>query len=351
MKNGYFHRVQAETPTRFWVNNPTINESVLAIEAGAEYCTTNPTYAAKMLRHPEMKAIGKTLLAKAVKDFSDDSLAAACVQRNIVRQIMPVFMDIYRKSEGTKGWVSIQGDPEKEDDPEEILREAELGLKLEKNYIAKVPVTGSGIAAIRTLSSDNVPVIATEIMSLSQAVNICEVYSEAVRGKNNPAPIYVTHITGIFDQQLGEWKKKSGADITDEVLWYAGLLAGRKQYRILKERKYPVTILGGGARGLHHFTEFVGADMHITINLSGTADRLIESNPPVENKFDKPVSGKIVEELLEKVPTFKAAWEEDGLSVDEYADFPPVALFRSMFLEGWHKLLTEVKEYRSESQI
>jgi transaldolase len=46
---GYFRRVQAETPTRFWINNPTPAETRLAIEAGATACTTNPTFAAKLI--------------------------------------------------------------------------------------------------------------------------------------------------------------------------------------------------------------------------------------------------------------------------------------------------------------
>ena len=33
--NTYFHRVSKQTPTRFWVNNPTLTEAKKAIEAGA----------------------------------------------------------------------------------------------------------------------------------------------------------------------------------------------------------------------------------------------------------------------------------------------------------------------------
>ena len=347
MKQGYFHRVQDLTPTRFWVNNPTVSESALAIDAGAEYCTTNPAYASKMLIHPEMAEEGKAVLEQAVLKYTDDSLAASYVQREMVKKIMTPFMAVYQESGGTRGWVSIQGDPEKEEDPSEILKEAEEGLRLEKNFIAKVPVTASGLEAIKTLAAEKVPVIATEVMSLSQAVNVCELYTEAITGRPNPAPLFVTHITGIFDQRVKQWQEETKADIADETLWYAGIIAGRKEYKIIKERKYPVTLLGGGARGLHHFTEFVGADMHITINWKGTADKLIETNPEVINAFEKPIPEIITEELLEKVPYFKAAWNEEGLSIKEYADFPPVALFRSMFLDGWKKLLAMVGESRN----
>jgi len=39
---GYFHHVQAQTMTRFWINNVTREETRLAIEAGARGCTQNP---------------------------------------------------------------------------------------------------------------------------------------------------------------------------------------------------------------------------------------------------------------------------------------------------------------------
>ena len=39
--------------------------------------------------------------------------------------------------------------------------------------------------------------------------------------------------------------------------------------------------ISGGARGLHHFTEMVGADAVVTINWQGTADTLIQQDPVV----------------------------------------------------------------------
>ena len=44
MAKGYFHRLHQETPTRLWINNPTLEEADLAIDAGAISCTTNPSY-------------------------------------------------------------------------------------------------------------------------------------------------------------------------------------------------------------------------------------------------------------------------------------------------------------------
>ena len=60
----------------------------------------------------------------------------------------------------------------------------------------------------------------------------------------------------------------------------------------------------------------------------------------------QPVPEKVIDELLEKLPDFKRGYLEDGLSVDEFAEFGPVQLFRSVFLKSWHSVLDMVKERR-----
>ena len=52
MKDAYFHRVMAQSPTMFWVNNPTREQADLALSHGALGCTNNPSYTQKMLDHP-----------------------------------------------------------------------------------------------------------------------------------------------------------------------------------------------------------------------------------------------------------------------------------------------------------
>lgn len=48
MKQDYFHRVAALTPTKMWINNVTPQEAEWAIAAGAMGCTQNPAYTPKM---------------------------------------------------------------------------------------------------------------------------------------------------------------------------------------------------------------------------------------------------------------------------------------------------------------
>ena len=162
MSEGYFKRVTQYTPTRMWINNPTLSETNKAIAAGAVSCTTNPTYCGKMLANPEMRDIVLSLIGEGCRMYSDASDIAAFAQRKSVKLLMDKFLPVYEAAGGVNGFVSLQGVPFKEDDPANIINEALKDLALGKNFIAKIPTTEAGLEAIKYLCARNVPVIATD---------------------------------------------------------------------------------------------------------------------------------------------------------------------------------------------
>ena len=121
------------------------------------------------------------------------------------------------------------------------------------------------------------------------------------------------------------------------------------QYATLERPGFgDIIILGGGARGIHHFTELVGSNAHVTINWQPTATDLISTNPPIQYRMECPSPAFMVDELKEKCPAFRAAYDEEGLAVDEFAAFGPVNLFRLMFCDGWSKLVAAIGTRQSE---
>jgi len=345
MNLGYFLRVTKQSPTRLWINNPTRKEADLAIAAGAISCTTNPAYAMKMLQREEQNYI-TGIIDEAIKNTRDQDEAADLIQQKLVKSLLDIFLSIYKKAPGKQGFVSIQGDPYCDKDANHIYNEALRHCKLGKNLIVKIPATKAGLEAIEALIAEDVPIIATEVMSIAQAVYTCEMFQRVSKKCGKYPAFYLTHITGIFDEHLQNVVKRDNIKITQDLLCQAGCIVARKQYKILKERKYPGIMLGGGARGLHHFTEFVGSDMHITINWEGSADKLIESDPPVIYRINTPTPQYVIDELLEKLPDFRKAYFEDGLTINELADYGPIVLFRNSFIKGWDYLLKTVEEQR-----
>jgi len=348
MEENYFLRVKELSPTRLWINNPTPAEADKAILAGAIGCTTNPTYAMKQILKEDEKDYVLNIVDEVVKDVKDDNEACNLIQQKLVKRILNKFLPLYERNPGKEGFVSIQGNPLADDDADHIIEEALQYRKLEKNFITKIPATKVGLKALEALIPEDMPMIATEVMGIAQAVYTCEMYQRVSKKCGKHPPFYLTHITGIFDEHLRNVVKRDSIDISPDVLWQAGCIVARKQYKIFKERKYPGIMLSGGARGLHHFTELVGSEMYITINWIGTADKLIKADPPVVYRMFNPAPQKIIDELLEKIPDFRKAYIEDGLSVDEFKGFGPVALFRDSFLKGWTYMLKIIQERRKK---
>lgn len=347
-KEAYFQRVTRLTPTRFWINNPTRQHADWAIENGAVGCTNNPSYSQKMVDHPVEGEYARKLMDEAIRESDSDDEAAVIFQQKLVAPILEKFRPVYEKSNGREGYVSIQGDPINEDDPQVVIKEALWNRKLGKNVCCKIPTTTSGLKAMEQLVGEGVPLNATEIFGVSQMIDLCDTY-ERVSKKSGKKPIlYMSHIAGIYDDHFRNCVERDQIDISPDVLWQAGLAVARKVYKIMKERGYSAIFVAGGARGLHHFTEMVGSDVCVTINWEGTADELLKTDPPVVYRLFNPVPQKVIDELMEKLPDFRRGYLEDGLKREEFEDFGPVQLFRSSFIKSWRRVLGLIAERRAE---
>lgn len=343
----YFIRVTEQSPTMFWINNPTRRQADLALENGALGCTNNPSYTQKMLDHPEEHDYALKFLDEALAETDNDWEAAEIFQRKMVEPIAEKFMPLYEQSGGQHGYVSIQGDPINEDDPDVVIRDAFANRKVSPNICCKIPTTTSGLKAIETMIENDIPINATEIFGVSQFVHICETYQRVSQKSGHKPRFYMSHIAGIYDDYLGNYVKEHNVDISSDVLHQAGLAVARKVYKLMVEREYPCVFIGGGARGLQHFTEMVGGKVCITINWEGTADKLIEQNPPVVYRLFNPVAGHVIDELMEKLPDFRRGYLDDGLEPEEFEHFGPVQLFRSMFVKSWGRAIEIIKERRA----
>ena len=349
MITDYFKRVSRLTPTKFWINNVTREEARWAIEAGAVGCTQNPSYTWKMLTHPTDSAHARELLNQALKESANDNEVECILQRKLVKEIADVFLPVYQASHGEHGYVSIQGDPIHEEDPEVIIHEGRLNREMGPNVMIKIPATKAGLDAMDVLISENTPINATEVMGLNQALEICRMYERISRQTGKKPKIYYSLITGIYDEYLQQWVKGQGIEVSGDLLYVAGLAIAKKTYQITKSHWPEIGYIGGGLRGLQHFTEMVGADVCITMNWQGQADELLKLNQPVVSRFFNPIPELFIDELLEKIPEFARAYKANGLTVEEFGEYGPVEYFRHMFVHAWENATQLIKTVRSET--
>lgn len=349
MSKTYFHRVQAETPTRFWINNPTLEQAKLAIEAGAIGCTTNPSYVSKLFGSEDDLRIVLRAIDLLLPYEKNDCLVAQKVQQMMVARLADLFLPMYKKSGGKEGLVTIQGDPFAETDTRLIIEEGLENRRIGENICIKIPVTTWGIEAISAMVERNIPTMATEVMGLSQAVSICEEYQRVSKESGNAPSFYVTHITGILDDHFKRVIKANNLVLDEKLVKYAGLSIAKKEYELLKARNYPGILIGGGARKLEDFTELVGGDLHITINWTGTAETLIEADKDAVSRIGENLSEKEMQILREQLPDYARAFDVDGMHSGEYYDYGGVELFRTSFQKGWNELLALIAERRRKA--
>lgn len=342
----YFERVAQQTPTRFWINNVTRAQAQMALDAGAVGCTQNPAYTWKILTGDE-KDYAVSIMDKLLAEEKDDNTVVVSLQRTLVRGVAKYFEPLYEASGKKLGYVSIQGDPFHED-CDTIVKWGRFNAEGCPNIMLKVPVTVEGLKAIGILLKEGYPINATEVMSLRQAADLCNVYKEATAGMENPPVCYYSHIAGIFDEHIAALVKERGIDIYPDYVWQAGIACAKKIYQITKTIAPEVGMISGGARGLQHFTEMVGANASVTINWKGTADKLLEQNAPVVQRFLQPTPHDVIDQLCEKIPEFRQAYEMHAIEPEDYEEYGPVVRFRTSFETAWKNTLEFVKNRRAE---
>ena len=156
MSSEYFHRVNKETPTRFWINNPSAEDMERAIAAGAINCTTNPAYCSKLLQSDPDYIRG--VIDRVIEETDDIDVAANRVYRAAAARVMTRFLPLHEESSGACGYVTIQDDPRRDDDAEAVIEAALRDRELGKNFMAKIPVTESGRKAIEALVEEDLSV-------------------------------------------------------------------------------------------------------------------------------------------------------------------------------------------------
>lgn len=324
----YFHEIRERFGTGLWVNNPTPEEADRAVRDGALGCTTNPTFAARMVAEGVVTA---EQIADAVSTHGEQ--APAAVQRLALAHLLPSFRPQWTGVDGHRGWVSIQADPFAEDDSAAIIAAARADRALGDNVIAKIPVTAAGLEAIEVLAAEGCPILATEVFAMAQVIALAETWQRATASLATKPCLIVTHISGIYDEYLAG---VAGDQVPTAALRHAGCLLARRELGVLADHGWSIPQMGGGLRGLHHFTEMVGAPVLVTAN-PRDIDTLIAEPPALADRFHADEATAHLADLL-TLPDFAAAWQLDGLAVAEFADFGPVRFFRDMFETGWRKL-------------
>ncbi len=256
---------------------------------------------------------------------------------------------IFDRHHGRNGRLSIQTDPRLHRDAAALADQAEYFSTLAPNIIVKLPATEAGIEAMEEATFRGVSVNATLSFSVAQAVAVAEAVERGLLRREaaglpteQMGPV-ATIMAGRLDDWLKHVAAKAGTLITPGVLDWAGVAALKRAHAIFKERGYRTRVLCAAFRNHLQLSELVGGDLVISPPF-GWQEEINANGLALPARIDAPVDPAIIDELERLIPEFSRAYEPDGISVAEFADFGPTRRTLRQFLAADAELAALIRD-------
>jgi transaldolase len=337
------------TPTCLWNDSAAIDELSYAIEHGAVGATCNPVIAAAVLKgdpatwQPRLES-----LIHELPTATEDAVAWRLVEELSVRAA-GLLEPAFAAHRGRNGRLSIQTDPRLFRDAEAIVEQALRFDQLAPNMIVKIPATRAGIVAIEEVTYRGVSINSTVSFTLAQCVAAAEAVERGLRRRDHDGkdiasmgPV-ITLMVGRLDDWLRVQLERDGIAIDPGYLEWAGVAVFKKAYRLFIERGYRARMLSAAFRNHMHWSEFIGADAVVSPTYAWQR-RINASDIEVTPRIDRPVDPRTVAALLAHFPDFRRAYEEDGLSLDEFDLFGPTLRTMRQFVAAVGELDSLVRD-------
>lgn len=331
-------RAAAETPTALWNDSADPEELGRSIEFGAVGATCNPVIAfAAIKKRPDVWVPRLRELAAENPTWGESELGWAAVKELSIaaaRLLEPAFV----ASGGRNGRLSIQTDPRLHRDVDALVAQAEEFSRLAENIIVKIPATATGIAAMEEAAYRGVSINATLSFTVPQALAVGAALERALdrRAADGLPEREFGHVVTIMGGRLDDWLKKWTAEqrilTTPGALDWAGVAALKRAHTIFVERGYRSRILSAAFRNSLQWSELVGGDLVVSPPFDWQA-RINENNLEASDRINVPVDAEILAELNE-ISEFRRAYEPDGMTATEFADFGAARNTLRQFLDA-----------------
>jgi len=343
------YRTVHGTPTDFWNDSCSVQELEYAISHGAVGATTNPPIVLGVLRK-EFDA-WKEPLRQLIVDkpmATEDEIAWKLIEKVGLRGA-EILLPVFKRERGLKGRLSIQTNPVNYMDASRLAEQAVYFAGLAPNIQVKIPVTAAGVAAIEEATRLGVNVNATVSFTVPQAIAVAEAVERGLdrRAKEGRDVSMIrpvcTIMIGRTDDFLKHVAKRDKVVTTPGYLDWCGIAVIKKAYGIYKKRGYRARLLAAAYRHHLHWSELIGGDVVLTIPHEY---QVLFNNSDIEVKprMDDPVDPGIVADLYRKLPDFRRAYDEDGLSVAEFDHYGATIRTLRSFIEAYRELTAVVRD-------
>ena len=343
------HEMTQTTPTVLWNDSCAIEELKSSIGHGALGATCNPVIVNSVLK--QEWDIWKMRIPQIIignPTATEDEIAWLLIEE-MSKKAAALLMPIFISEKGKNGRLSIQTDPRFYRNAEKIVQQAVHFNELAPNIIVKIPVTKAGVIAIEEATYLGISINATVSFTVSQAIAVAEAVERGLvrrekEGKDisTMGPV-CTIMVGRLDDLLKAVAEKENIIANPEILDWAGVAVMKKAYKIYRERGYRLRLLSAAFRNHYHWSEFIGGDVVISPPWLWQ-QRYNASDVTVENRMDTPVDAKIIAELEKKFVDFRRAYDENGLTVEEFDGFGATVRTLSQFCQATTNVIASVRE-------
>jgi len=213
----------------------------------------------------------------------------------------------------------------------------------------KIPVTKAGVEAIEEATYRGISINATVSFTLPQAIAVGEAVERGLmrrekEGKDisTMGPV-CTLMVGRLDDWLKVVTEKENIIASPEIVDWAGVAVMKKAYRIYVERGYRLRLLSAAFRHHRHWSEFIGGNVVISPPCQWQK-RYNASDVTVENRIDKPVDQAIIEELEKKFSDFRRAYDEKGMTIEEFDGFGATVRTLRQFSQATTDLISKIRD-------
>ena len=346
--NKLLEMTQKFPETELWNDSCSCKELSYALENGGSGATTNPVIVFNVLKGelPEWE----DTIRQIVKDnpsYTEDDLAWSLIKA-MGAKAAGLMIDQFNKTNGQRGRISFQTNAKYYQNKEMMVKQAlDLASTVENSQI-KLSASKAGIEAMEELTYKGVSINATVSFTVAQAIQVAEAVERGLKRREAEGidtskmhPV-CTIMAGRVDDYLKAHYGKTDTLISSEAYEQAGVAVFKKAYRLYKERGYRTKLLVAAFRNRHHFEDFIGGDLILTIPYKWQR-KYNTSTVEVKNNMDTPVDQKVLDELLTHEEFVKAY--DENFPIEQFQHYGAFLATMNQFLGGYDSLIQLVRNY------
>ncbi len=344
------NQMALQFPTEYWNDSCSVEELTYAIGHGAVGATSNPTIVHNVLKS-EMY-LWKDRIQELIKEnptWSESEITWRLIEE-ISAHAAGLLRPIYDQYKGKRGRLSIQTNPAFYRNAAAITGQAAHFNLLAPNMIVKIPVTKAGIKAIEEATYRGVSINATVSFTVPQAIAVAEAVERgldrrATEGQSieEMSPV-CTIMVGRTDDWMKVLVKRDEIDIDPSYLDWAGIACMKKAYEIYRQRGYRARLLSAAYRHLGHWSEFIGGELIVSLPYEWQL-KANASDIEVKERMSDPVDPRFIQAMYEKIPDFRRAYDEDGMTMEEFDTYGATVRTLRGFITSAHDLMGEVRNF------